>query len=108
VSGAAGPALIWCPFPDTPTAESAIGALLDEGLIACANVLPAMRSHFVWQGERQVTEEVGVLCKTDAALLDQAISRLGALHPYDTPAILGLRCDATLPATATWLASLVG
>jgi len=108
MSGPAGPALIWCPFPDQQAAESAIGTLLDEGLIACANVLPAMRSHFVWQGERQVADEVGVLCKTDAALLDKAISRLGALHPYDAPAILGWHCDAALPATALWLAALVG
>ena len=102
-----GPALIWCPFPDQAAAEAAIATLLDEGLIACASVLPAMRSHFVWQGKRQVADEAGVVCKTDAALLDRAITRLAVLHPYDEPAIVGWRCDAAFPATVSWLAALV-
>ena len=41
--------------------------LLDERLIACANILPAMRSLYVWHGERGEASEVGVLFKTDAA-----------------------------------------
>lgn len=106
MSESQGPALIWCPFPDTASAESAANTLLDEGLIACANLLPAMRSLYVWQGTRGQAEETGVLFKTDAALLDAAIARLAALHPYETPAILGWRCDASAPATAAWLADL--
>ena len=102
-----GPALIWCPFPDSDAAATACSALLDEGLIACANMMPHMHSLFVWNGERGESRETGALLKTDAALLDQAIVRLGELHPYDEPAILGWRCDAALPATAAWLAGLL-
>jgi periplasmic divalent cation tolerance protein len=29
--------------------------------------------------------------KTDATMLERAIARLEALHPYETPAILGWR-----------------
>lgn len=101
-------ALIWCPFPDTASAESAIGALLDERLVACGNILPGMVSLYVWQGERHRDAEVGVLLKTDASLLEQAITRLSAIHPYDTPAVLGWRCDAAAPATAAWLGALAG
>jgi periplasmic divalent cation tolerance protein len=82
-------------------------ALLDEGLIACANMLPDMHSLYTWNGERGESRETGALLKTDAALLDKAIARLGELHPYDEPAIVGWRCDAALPATAAWLAGLV-
>lgn len=99
-------ALIWCPFPDSASAQDAAGVLLDEGLIACANVMPAMVSLYQWQGQRHQDEETGMLMKTDAALLARAIARLEALHPYETPAILGWRCDATTPATAAWLGGL--
>lgn len=102
----AGPAVIWCPFPDAAQAETVCVQLLDEGLVACANILGPMRSLFTWQGERAEAEETGVLFKTDAALLDAAVARLGALHPYDTPAILALRCEGH-PATVAWLAELV-
>lgn len=107
VSGAQGPALAWCPFPDATSAASVCSALLDEGLIACANMLPNMVSLFAWNGERGESTETGVLLKTDAALLDRMIQRLGELHPYDEPAILGWNCDASLPATAAWLGALV-
>lgn len=102
-----GPALIWCPFPDPAIAATVASALIDEGLIACANMLPDMHSLFVWNGERGESNETGALLKTDAALLDKAIARLGELHPYEEPAILGWRCDAALPATAAWLGGLV-
>jgi periplasmic divalent cation tolerance protein len=102
-----GPALIWCPFADAESAERAAGLLLDEGLIACANILPPMRSLYCWNGDRGEGAEVGVLFKTDAALLDRAVKRLAEVHPYDTPAVLGWTVDAASPATAGWLGELV-
>jgi len=101
-----GPALVWCPFPDGDSAAAAADVLITERLVACANILPAMRSLFVWQGERGDTQEAGVLFKTDGSLLNRAIARIEALHPYNEPAILGWRCDAAAPATAAWLGAL--
>ena len=103
---ALGPALIWCPFPDAATAAATAKTLLDERLIACANIMPAMISLFDWNGERGEATEAGALLKTDAALLQRAVARLGEEHPYDEPAILAWRCDEAAPATAAWLAAL--
>lgn len=103
-----GAALIWCPFPDPETARTIAGQLLDARLVACANILGPVESYFVWQGERGIASETGVLFKTTAALLDDAVERLGKLHPYDTPAIVGWKVDAALPATIAWLAATAG
>jgi periplasmic divalent cation tolerance protein len=100
------PALIWSPFPDAASATRIAETLLDEGLIACANLLPAMRSLFRWQGSRETSEEAGALFKTNSAALSAAIARIEALHPYDTPAVLGWVCDAATPATQEWLGAL--
>lgn len=99
-------ALIWCPFPDENAALAAIETLLDERLIACGNVLPGMTSVFVWNGTRETAREAGVLLKTNCDLLDRAITRLTALHPYEEPAVLGWRCDAAAPGTLAWLAGI--
>ena len=104
---ASGPALVWCPFPDAPAAERAADALLAEGLIACANILPAMQSRYVWRGAHHVASETGALFKTDAALLEKLVARIAALHPADEPAILGWACSAAAPETARWLGELV-
>ena len=96
-------ALVWCPFPDETSAEAAARQLLDERLIAWANILPPMRSLYAWQGERGESSEVGVLFKTDASVLDRATARLAEIHPYDAPAVLGWRTDTAARPTAEWL-----
>lgn len=100
--GAGEAALIWCPFPDEAAASAAAGVLLGERLIACANLLPGVQSLFAWQGGRDEGAECGVLLKTTALLLDDAMRRIAELHPYDTPAIAGwtVRADA---GTLAWL-----
>ena len=100
-------ALIWCPFESEDAAAKVASQLLDEGLIACANLIPDVRSLYVWRGERGEARECGSLFKTEAGLLDKAVARLAAIHPYDTPAIAGWRADATPPVTAAWLGELV-
>lgn len=97
-------ALIWAPFADSESAEVVATALLDRRLIACANILPAIRSVFRWDGECQSAQEVACLFKTDTVLLDQAVAALEVLHPYDEPAIIGWHADAAAPATLGWLA----
>lgn len=99
-------AAIWCPFADEDAAEHAAGILLDEALVACANIVPGVRSLYRWRGERGEARECGVLFKTDAALLDRAVQRLEAIHPYDAPAILAWRADSAGAATKDWLATL--
>lgn len=101
-----GAALVWCPFASEDDAAAAASQLLDEGLIACANILPAMRSLYSWNGERGEARECGALFKTGPALLGAAIARLEEIHPYDSPAIIGWRADNCGEATAQWLASL--
>lgn len=95
-------ALIWCPFPDEAAADAAIAQLLAERLVACGNLLPGLRSLFAWQGRRDEASECGALLKTTVALLDEAMRRLGEVHPYDTPALAGwtVRVDA---GTLAWL-----
>lgn len=102
VTAAGTAALIWCPFPDPATARATADALLDDRLIACGNLVPGVESHFAWQGARDEGAECGLLCKTAAHLLDQAMDRLAELHPYDSPSIAGwtVRVNA---GTLAWL-----
>ncbi len=100
-------ALIWCPFPDEEAAASVARQLLGERLIACANILPAMRSIYSWQGDVGEGREVAVLFKTDATLLDGATARIAEIHPYEAPAVLGWRTDSAAAPTREWLQSVL-
>lgn len=99
-------ALIYCPFPDKVHAREVAGQLLDEKLIVCANILGDVESIFVWEGQRDHSQEVGVLFKTCEKFLDPCVERLEDLHRYKTPAIFGWRCDAAKPSTLAWLETL--
>lgn len=99
-------ALIWCPFASEESASAAAGTLLDEGLIACANILPQIRSLYCWNGERGEAAECAALFKTNSALLQRAAARLEAIHPYEAPAIVGWNADICGEATAEWLGGL--
>lgn len=96
-------ALIYTTFPDAAAARGAARALLDEGLIACANVFAPHAALYRWEGAVRQEAEVAALLKTTPERAEQAAQRLAALHPYDTPAILRLPAGAD-PAFAAWVA----
>ena len=103
---ALGAALIWSPFETAEQAREVAGAMVEEGLVGCANILPQMLSVFRYDGQVQSAAEVGVLFKTNGDLLEAATQRLAQLHPYDTPAICGWMADSVPEATRRWLAGL--
>lgn len=99
-------AMIWCPFDSVEGARQAAEILVQEKLVACANILPELLSIFRYEGKVQSAGEVGVLFKTQASLLASATSRLSEVHPYETPAICGWLVDSAPPETREWLAEL--
>lgn len=102
-----GAALIWSPFESQADAEQAARTMVEEGLVACANIVPNLTSIFRYEGKVQQASEVGALFKTDVRLLEQATKRLAELHPYQTPAICGWEADSAPAETRVWLAGLV-
>lgn len=101
-----GAALIWTTLPDGDNARKIAKVLLDERLVACANIMAEHHAIFVWQGTMDEATEVGMLLKLDATRLDAAMARLTELHPYDVPAIVGWPCNAAAP-TLAWLEGTV-
>ncbi|MFX1253187.1 MAG: divalent-cation tolerance protein CutA [Promethearchaeota archaeon] len=64
--------------------------LVQEKLVACANILPTMFSYYFWQGNLEEDQETILILKTRKTLVPQVISRVKELHSYDVPAILEL------------------
>jgi len=97
--------LIYTTWPDAALAETAARILLEERLIACANIFPAGRSIFRWEGQIQAEAETVVILKTGAGRASAVRERVSALHPYDTPAIVGIPAldGATSASFAAWV-----
>jgi periplasmic divalent cation tolerance protein len=77
--------------PSTETGKEIARALLDARLAACVNILPAVNSMYVWEGDIYDEDEVLLIVKTRAELLDEGlIPAVQKLHPYKVPEIIAL------------------
>ena len=94
--------------PDTAQAESIAARLVHERLIACANVVPGVRSVYRWEGEIRKEGEVLLLLKSTQAQLSRLEQRLVDLHPYDVPEVLVLRVEQGLDTYLSWVRTEVG
>lgn len=72
---------------DEEEAAALAGPLVSERLVACANVIPRIRSIYRWKGEVEDDGEAAMLLKTRADLAEAAIARINELHPYETPCV---------------------
>jgi periplasmic divalent cation tolerance protein len=93
-----------------PTVESAAEmarALVEEGLAACGNVIPGVRSIYRWAGAIHDDPEAVLLLKTDRRLVAALKERLPALHPYQVPELLALPVEEGVPPYLAWLAASV-
>lgn len=67
-----------------------VRTLVEERLVACGNVVPGVRSIYVWQGALCDDTEALIVLETAATVVDAALARLRALHPYECPKLLVL------------------
>lgn len=93
-----------CTCPDLDGARALGRTLVEERLVACAQLLPGIESIYRWDGRVDTATEVLLLLKTTQACFDRLQARLVALHPYDVPELFALPAVAGLPAYLHWVA----
>ena len=99
---------IWINCPDRATAQNISTALLSARLVACANIYPEIQSAYHWKGQIEHQTEVPLLVKTRAQHFDVIVERVRELHPYETPAIMGVPVESVNEDYLDWLESETG
>lgn len=89
--------------PDADAAVALARALLEERLIACGNVVPAITSIYRWKGEVHSDPEALLVAKTSAGRVEELVERVPELHPYDVPEVLVLRVEAGFEPYLSWV-----
>jgi periplasmic divalent cation tolerance protein len=100
--------VVFMTVPDADAGARIGRALVDEALAACVNVLPGVRSIYRWQGQVQDEGEVLCLIKTRRALYERLRERVGALHPYEVPELLGVAPDEGNEPYLRWIEGVTG
>ncbi len=78
--------------------------LLEERLIACANISGGVTSMYWWEGAVQEDEEWVLVAKTQRVLFGAVNQRVAQLHSYETPCVIALPIQQGNPAYLSWLA----
>jgi periplasmic divalent cation tolerance protein len=101
-------ALVLVTAPDLKTARQLAKAALTARLVACANLIPRLESHYLWREKLETTAEVLMLFKTTRAHLPALEKLVLAQHPYDTPEFLVLSLSSGNARYLKWLADSTG
>ena len=88
--------------PDMKTAKSIASKLLENRLIACAN-LYNIESMYWWEGKISDEPEVVLIGKTTADKYDDVKIQVEATHPYSVPCIIQLPIKKSNESYEKWI-----
>lgn len=94
-------------FPNHDLARATVRALVQEGLVACGNLVPGVESIYMWKGEIETSAEILAVFKTTTARAEAATRRLRALHTYEVPEIIQIPVDSGWPDYLQWVRDCV-
>jgi periplasmic divalent cation tolerance protein len=95
--------LCYCSCPDAASAQTLAEAVVGEGLAACVNHLPGIRSTYRWKGEVTTDSEELLLIKTTEARFAALKERILALHPYELPELIAVPVTLGHSAYLDWV-----
>jgi periplasmic divalent cation tolerance protein len=84
-------------------AEDITHKLLEERLIACANIVDNVSSLFWWKQKIEQENETLVVMKSSEKMFKQLIQRIQELHSYEVPEILALPILAGSQPYLDWM-----
>lgn len=83
-------------------------AAVQQGLAACANIVPGLTSVYFWQGEMQEDGECLLVIKTREARIADLQAFVLASHPYSNPEFIVLPVESGSGKYLDWVRGMSG
>ena len=96
-------AVVMVTAPDMDLARRLAKAGLEAKLAACANIVPAIESHYWWEGKLESSKEALVIFKTRQEMLPKLEQIVRDVHSYDTPEFVALPLIAGSRKYLAWI-----
>jgi periplasmic divalent cation tolerance protein len=91
-------------FPTAESANAMAAKLVQEKLVACAQICGTIQSAYTWKGVAKTSKETLLLVKTTLSLFERVESAVRADHSYECPQIVALPIVAANADYLAWLA----
>lgn len=101
-------AVILVTAPDIDLARRLAKAALEAKLVACANIIPAVESHYWWEGKLESSDESLIVFKTRQELIPELERSVREIHPYDTPEFVAIPLTGGSRKYLAWLSDSTG
>jgi len=96
------PRLVLVTASSMDEARTIARAVLEQKLAACVNLVPAVESHYWWQGKLESGAEVMLLIKSCAEQFEALSALVKAAHSYACPEIIALVPQEIAPGYRQW------
>lgn len=97
--------IIYCPCCSNKEATKIAKSLVEKKQIACANIVPKIKSIYIWEGKTQEEEECLLFLKTKSQHFSKVKKEIEALHSYKTPCVISLPIKDGNSDYLSWLSS---
>ena len=95
--------VVFVTVPSQEVAEELGHAVVEEQLVACVNILPAVTSIYRWEGKIAQDDELLMIMKTQTSLVEALTVRVQELHPYDLPEVIALPITGGSESYMKWI-----
>jgi len=94
---------LYTTFNSKDEAKKVSKTVLQEGLCKCVQILAKSDALYIWENKIQEDEEFIVIMKTLETKYDALTQRVGELHSYDCPCVLGINVDSVNEEYLGWM-----
>jgi len=97
------PILVYISTSNQNEAENIANYLVENHLVACVNIIPAITSVYRWEGKVQKDSELLLICKTNKEKYKLIERLVLEMHSYDNPEIICTDISCGSPQYLNWI-----
>jgi len=95
--------MVFITVPSEQEAVKIADVLVESKIVACVNIIPAVKSIFFWQGKKEVANECLLIAKTKSSCFDLLKDTVTKLHSYDLPEIVAMNISEASKEYLNWI-----
>ena len=95
--------LVMSTVPSEDQGKEIARTLINEKLVPCVNIIPAVKSLYMWKNKLNEDDELILIMKSKASLFDKIKERILELHSYECPEIIALPIINGFESYLNWI-----